>query len=101
MQALADDTRVHIVRLLVAGPRCVTDIAEAVGADVGRTSYHLGILRNAGVLEEDRQGQFIYYALSDEVRGAVGEDGASLELGCFTLRFEEGPEPPGSGTKTE
>jgi len=89
LQALADDMRVRIVHLLVTGEQCVTDISEALSSDVGRVSYHLGILKNAGVVDEDRRGQFVYYALAPEIVQAVGKDGASLELGCFTLRFDE------------
>ena len=89
LQALADDTRIRITRMLLDRPKCVTDIATALRCNIGHTSYHLGILRNAGVVDEDRQGQFVYYSLSDEVRGAVSEDQESLEFGCITLRFAD------------
>jgi len=91
---LADDTRIRITRVLLDGPRCVTDIAASLSSDVGHVSYHLGILRSAGIVEEDRQGQFVYYSLAGQVRGAVSEDLRSLELGCVTLRLGEGS--PGS-----
>jgi DNA-binding transcriptional ArsR family regulator len=89
LQALADDTRIRIAQLLLQGERCVTEIAEAIGEDVGRVSYHLGILRSSGVVEEERRGRFIYYALGDAINSAVGADGMSLEFGCCTLRFTD------------
>jgi len=89
LQALADDTRIRIVRRLVDGECCVSDLADSLRTDVGRASYHLGILKHAGVVEEDRRGQFIYYSLAPELCQAIGQDRASLELGCTTLRFDD------------
>ncbi len=50
--ALADPTRLAIVRLLGKKPLCSSDIADALGTHRPATSRHLRILRQSGIVEE-------------------------------------------------
>jgi ArsR family transcriptional regulator len=62
-KALADDTRLRIVALLSHGELCVCHLEEALGLSQPNVSRQLGILRAAGVVEDRREGNWVYYRL--------------------------------------
>lgn len=63
-QALADPVRIQIVAVLHKGPRCVCEIHSAIGPIAANLlSYHLGILRNAGLVTAQRRGRWLDYRL--------------------------------------
>lgn len=64
--ALSDETRLEVVELLTRGERCVCDLQEAVGAAQSRLSFHLKVLRDAGLVNDRRQGRWVYYSLRAE-----------------------------------
>jgi len=64
--ALSDVTRLRVVDLLRGGERCVSDLAEALGASQSRLSFHLRILKEAGVVLDRREGRWVYYRLNPE-----------------------------------
>ena len=63
VKAMAHPTRLYLVEQLAAGERCVCDLTDGVGSDISTVSRHLGILRNAGLLDSERRGKQIYYRL--------------------------------------
>lgn len=63
IKALAHPTRLFITETLVDGPRCVCELTEMVGADISTVSRHLALLRNAGLLEDERRGNQVFYHL--------------------------------------
>jgi len=65
--ALSDETRVRIVDLLASGERCVCELQDAVGAAQSRLSFHLKVLKEAGLVGDRRQGRWNYYSLRPEV----------------------------------
>lgn len=62
---LADPNRILIIYNLSEGPHCVNDIASAVQLPQPTISRHLKILRERGIVRAERDGQTIYYRLSD------------------------------------
>ncbi len=65
LKALAHPTRIYIVDLLDReGPRCVCELAKEIGADMSTVSRHLSLLRNAGILEDEKKGTTVYYSLA-------------------------------------
>ena len=62
---LANPKRLHILDLLSARDRTVSDLAEALDMAQATTSQHLAIMRKAGILEARRKGNFVYYRVSD------------------------------------
>lgn len=63
-QALADPVRLQIVAVLQHGPRCVCEVQSAVGPIAANLlSYHLSILRNAGLVSAQRRGRWMDYQL--------------------------------------
>ncbi len=64
IKALAHPARLLIVdHLAQHGPRCVCDLARLVGCDVSTVSRHLTQLRQAGIVDDDKQGQMVFYRL--------------------------------------
>ncbi len=66
MKALADPTRLRIVALLGAGPRCVCALQEEVDVGANLLSHHLRVLREAGLIAGERFGRWIDYRLRAE-----------------------------------
>jgi ArsR family transcriptional regulator len=60
-KALADPTRLRLVRLLARGPLSVNEIIEVLRMGQSRVSRHLKILAEAGLVSSRRQGTWIYY----------------------------------------
>lgn len=67
MHGLADHSRLRILDSLRDGERRVLDLSEQLGLSRPNTSKHLACLHDCGLLERDRRGREVYYALSDGV----------------------------------
>jgi ArsR family transcriptional regulator len=64
--ALSDETRLEIVRLLGRGERCVCELTDAMDAAQSRLSFHLKVLKTAGLVTDRREGRWVYYALNPD-----------------------------------
>ncbi len=64
--ALADETRLKIVEFLSSGEQCVCDLTEALETGQSRLSFHLKILKEAGLIRDRREGRWNYYSLAPE-----------------------------------
>jgi ArsR family transcriptional regulator len=65
--ALADETRLRILECLQDGEQCVCDLTETLQTGQSRLSFHLKILKEAGIVIDRREGRWMYYALNPEV----------------------------------
>jgi DNA-binding transcriptional ArsR family regulator len=63
-KAMGHASRIRILELLARGETCVCDIALVVGSDMSTVSRHLSVLRNAGLIEDDKRGLNVFYKLS-------------------------------------
>ena len=63
LQALAEETRLAIVRELAQGERCVCELQSELVAAQSRLSFHLGKLKRAGLIADRRDGRWVYYRL--------------------------------------
>lgn len=63
-KTLADPTRVRILALLEREELAVQELVDVLGMTQSRVSRHLGILREAGVLRDRREGTFVHYRLA-------------------------------------
>jgi DNA-binding transcriptional ArsR family regulator len=61
----ADPKRVLILYALAEGPLCVNDLAQLLDIPQPTASRHLRILRDRGLVNNERQGTSVYYALAD------------------------------------
>jgi ArsR family transcriptional regulator len=64
-KALADETRLRILNLLVQGELCVCDIMAVLDIGQSKASRHLAYLRNVGLVDDRRNGVWMYYALAE------------------------------------
>jgi DNA-binding transcriptional ArsR family regulator len=65
-QALADTTRIAILYELAEGRKNVSQLVEALGSPQATVSRHLKVLRERGVVNNERDGVHIYYSLADQ-----------------------------------
>ena len=63
IKAIAHPSRLFIIEELNKTERCVCELTEMIGSDASTVSKHLGILRNAGLVEDEKRGTNIYYHL--------------------------------------
>ena len=66
-KALGDETRLRIMSLLLDGQElCVCDIMAALELPQSTVSRHLSYLRNTGLVDDRRQGVWMYYTINRE-----------------------------------
>jgi len=62
-KALGHSSRLLIVDVLAGGERCVSDLTRMVGSDPSTVSNHLAVLRNVGLVVDEKRGQQVFYRL--------------------------------------
>ena len=63
LKALAHPTRLWMVEKLKDGERCVCEFVDGMDADFSTISRHLSVLREAGLIVDDKRGKQVYYSL--------------------------------------
>jgi ArsR family transcriptional regulator len=63
IKAMAHPSRLFIIEELSKHERCVSELADMIGADVSTVSKHLSVLKNAGLVTDEKRGNSIYYNL--------------------------------------
>src|SRR5436305_3387034 len=75
--ALSDEVRLEIVSLIRDGEHCVCEITDALDVAQSRLSFHLKVLKDAGLVTDRREGRWVYYTLVreafDEATRLLGE----------------------------
>jgi len=65
-KALANESRIRILKLLETGRLCVSHICDVIGLRQSTVSKHLFTLRTAGLVDDQKDGIWVYYRLCDE-----------------------------------
>jgi ArsR family transcriptional regulator len=76
LKALADPVRLRLLSLIAAsegGEACVCDLNEAFDQTQATISHHLKVLHSAGVLDREKRGVWVYYAVRPEALAAVAD----------------------------
>ncbi len=63
IKAMAHPSRLLIIDELSKGERCVCELKESIGADISTVSKHLSVLKNAGIVSDEKRGLSVYYTL--------------------------------------
>ncbi|MCL4218073.1 MAG: winged helix-turn-helix domain-containing protein [Candidatus Hydrogenedentes bacterium] len=63
IKAMAHPSRLFIIDQLAEGERCVRELTDMIGADKSTVSKHLSVLKEAGIVEDDKRGLQVYYTL--------------------------------------
>ena len=66
LKALADETRLKILKFLMDGERCVCEIFPFVKRTQSTISIQLDILKKAGIVESRREGKKVYYYIKNK-----------------------------------
>lgn len=77
--ALSDETRVAIVEMLQDGERCVCELQDALDAAQSRLSFHLKVLKDAGLVIDRKEGRWVYYSLDSKAFVEMEEAVAGLK----------------------
>ncbi len=64
-KALSDETRLKILKILENGEVCVCEIVSVLNMDQPRVSFHLSILKDAGLIKSRREGNRVFYSIDD------------------------------------
>ncbi len=72
-KALSDETRLRILALLAVDEMCVCDLMAILDLPQSTVSRHLAYLRNAGWVDDRRQGVWMYYRLFDDNESFGGD----------------------------
>jgi ArsR family transcriptional regulator len=63
VKALAHPTRLFIVDQLSRRNKCVCELTEMIGDDISTVSKHLSLLKNAGIVRDEKRGTQVWYSL--------------------------------------
>ena len=91
LKALGELNRMRIVRLLLKDQLGVNQISERLEISQYNVSKHLRVLKEAGLVEMEKQGQQRLYAVVPRLKNQLAANRNVLELGCCTFRFDKLP----------
>ncbi len=63
IKAMAHPVRLFFIEELARQERCVCELTEMVGLDISTVSKHLSVLKNAGLVVDDKRGNQVFYRL--------------------------------------
>lgn len=76
--ALSDGTRLDILHRLKDGELCVCELTDVLHAGQSRLSFHLKVLKEAGLITDRPEGRWVYYSLNRDVLAELNEVIASM-----------------------
>ena len=77
--ALSDQTRLSILEMLRDGERCVCELQDELEAAQSRLSFHLRVLKEAGLVTDRREGRWAYYSIVPSALAEVHDLSISLQ----------------------
>ena len=89
LRAIAEPTRMSIVRALFGREQCVGDLCASLELEQHFVSRHLAVLRKARVVETRREAQRVVYRLTAAMKKSVRDGQGAIDLGCCELRFRD------------
>lgn len=78
LQAIGPPARVAILLAIGRGEACVCHLESILGWRQAYISQHLMALRKAGILQDRRDGRYVYYRLADEAIWGLVQDAARI-----------------------
>jgi ArsR family transcriptional regulator len=77
LKALAEPIRLQLIEALGSGERCVCELTSELGMAQSKLSFHLKVLKEAGLLKARDDGRWVYYSLEpqalQELRAWLGD----------------------------
>jgi DNA-binding transcriptional ArsR family regulator len=91
LKALGELTRMRILRLLLKEQLGVNEIGDRLQMSQYNVSKHLKVLREARLVEMEKQGKQRLYAVASGLQKQLAKNQNVLELDCCTFRFDKLP----------
>jgi DNA-binding transcriptional ArsR family regulator len=92
LKALADRSRMRIVKALLAKSHGVNDLAEELDISQYNVSKHLRILREAGIVDVEPNGTRREHFVVPAFRERLKKENHTLDFGCCSFRFDQLPD---------
>jgi len=92
LKALADRSRMRIVKSLLANASGVNELGESLKISQYNVSKHLRILREAGIVDVEPDGTRREYFIVPTFRERLKKEGNVLDFGCCSFRFDQLPD---------
>ena len=67
LKILADETRLKIIMMLSRRDMCVCEIMDDLGMSQPAVSHHLRLLKKSGLVQDDKDGRWVFYSLNQKV----------------------------------
>ena len=77
--ALSDETRLEIMEMLRSGERCVCELTDELDAAQSRLSFHLRVLKEAGLVTDRKEGRWSYYTIVPEALAELHDMSVRLQ----------------------
>ena len=87
LQAIAEPNRIRIIECLRGGAMNVTKLAEALGVEIVNVSHHLGVLRTAGLVQDEKNGRYVVYSLHPKIFNNDSSKATYLDLGWCRIEI--------------
>jgi ArsR family transcriptional regulator len=87
LQAIAEPNRIRIIECLRAGSKNVTQLAKELNVEIVNVSHHLGVLRTAGLVQDEKQGRFVVYSLHPKVFVSDNNKATFMDLGWCRIEI--------------
>lgn len=71
LKALADETRLRLLKVLMRGEFCVCELVDALEVNQSNLSRHLAVLKNAGLVSDRKEGLWVYYTVDKDSKTLV------------------------------
>lgn len=79
--ALSDETRLQIVEMLSHGERCVCELQDVLDAAQSRLSFHLKVLKDAGLVTDRKEGRWMYYSANRDALDRIAAFAQAVKPG--------------------
>jgi DNA-binding transcriptional ArsR family regulator len=95
LAAVGEPTRLMILCHLAQGPHHVGALAESIGIPMVNMSHHLGVMRQAGLLDDEKDGRRVIYRIHPDISLSTGEGevAARLAMGRYRLVLKKESQP--------
>jgi ArsR family transcriptional regulator len=64
-KALSDETRLKMLKVFQKGEICVCDLVSVLDTSQPKISFHLNVLKEAGLIKDRKQGKWVHYSIND------------------------------------
>lgn len=82
LKALAEPIRIELISALASGERCVCDLQSDLGLAQSRLSFHLKVMKQAGLVADRQEGRWVYYRLRAEAIEELRDWLATITTRC-------------------